>query len=195
MEPRFFATAAEFRAWLAAHHTTEPELLVGFYKTGSGVPSITWPESVDEALCFGWIDGVRRRLDERRYTIRFTPRRPGSTWSEVNTRRMEELIAAGRVAPAGLAAYAARDEAKTAQYSYEARNRPLDPEYEAEFRAHPAAWEWFQAQAPSFQRTAQWWVMSARQEPTRRRRLAQLVADAAAGRRPRPFVAERPEDG
>jgi hypothetical protein len=127
MDPTFFATPADFRDWLAAHHATADELWVGFYKKGSGRPSITWPESVDEALCYGWIDGLRRRLDDERYVIRFTPRRRGSIWSEVNTRRADELIAAGQMQPAGLAAYEARDPDKSQFYTYEARHQPLAP--------------------------------------------------------------------
>jgi len=182
--PTFFPTPADFRAWLAEHHATVPELLVGFYKKDSGRPSITWPEAVDEALCFGWIDGVRRRIDDASYSIRFTPRRAGSIWSAVNVARVAELTAAGRMEPAGLAAFAARTEAKTAIYAYEQRSTAaLSPAEEQAFRADAAAWAFFQAQAPSYQRSATWWVISAKQEATRRKRLATLIADSAAGRR------------
>lgn len=156
---------------------------MGFYKRGSGRPSITWPESVDEALCFGWIDGVRKSLGAESYTIRFTPRRPASHWSGVNLRRMEELVAAGRVAPAGLAAFARRTEKRTQRYSYEQRAEArLDPAAEERFRAETAAWEWFAAQAPWYRRTAVYWVASAKREETRQRRLDQLIACSAAGR-------------
>jgi len=131
VEPTFFATPAGFRDWLEVHHADAPELLVGYYKKGSGRASMTWPESVDEALCFGWIDGIRRRIDDERYSIRFTPRRARSVWSAVNIRRAGELIAEGRMTPAGLAAFEARDEARSAIYSYEQRHKAkLDPEQE-----------------------------------------------------------------
>lgn len=179
----FFPTPADFRAWLAANHTTAAELWVGYYKKGSGRPSITWPESVDQALCFGWIDGVRKSLDGESYAIRFTPRRAGSTWSEVNTKRAFELIDQGLMQPAGLAAFAVRDEDKTAaQYSYEARRQPLDHAYEAEFRADAVAWDYWQVQPAHYRHGATHWVMSAKREETRRKRLATLVADSAAGR-------------
>lgn len=180
---RFFPTPADFRSWLAANHTTAAELWVGYYKKGSGRLSITWPESVDQALCFGWIDGVRKSLDGESYAIRFTPRRAGSTWSEVNTKRAFELIDQGLMQPAGLAAFSVRDEDKTAaQYSYEARRQPLDPAYEAEFRADAVAWDYWQVQPAHYRHGATHWVMSAKREETRRKRLATLVADSAAGR-------------
>jgi uncharacterized protein YdeI (YjbR/CyaY-like superfamily) len=186
VEPTFFATPAEFRAWLEAHHADAPELLVGYHKKGTGRPSMTWPESVDEALCFGWIDGIRRRIDDERYSIRFTPRRPRSIWSAVNTRRARELIEAGRMTPAGLAAFEARDEQRSAIYSYEQRHAAqLDPDQEARLRADPKAWEWFQSRPPSWQRAAVYWITSAKRPQTRERRLAQLIADASAGRLPK----------
>ena len=186
MEPRFFATAAEFRAWLAAHHADEPELLVGFYKKGSGRPSMTWPESVDEALCFGWIDGIRRRIDDERYSIRFTPRRPRSIWSAVNIRRAGKLIADRPMTPAGLGAFEDRDEERSAIYSYEQRRQAaLEPEQERRFRADEAAWQWFQSRPPSWRRAAIYWVTSAKRPETRERRLAALIEAAAAGRMPK----------
>jgi uncharacterized protein YdeI (YjbR/CyaY-like superfamily) len=186
VEPRFFATPAELRAWLQAHHADEPELLIGFYKKGSGRPSITWPESVDEALCFGWIDGIRRRIDDESYSIRFTPRRPRSIWSAVNIKRAQELIAEGRMTPAGLAAFEARDEQRSAVYSYEQRQRvALEPEQEQRLRANAAAWEWFQSRPPSWRQAAVYWVTSAKRPETRERRLATLIEDAAAGRMPK----------
>jgi uncharacterized protein YdeI (YjbR/CyaY-like superfamily) len=189
MEATYFATPEDWRAWLEEHHGTESELLVGFWKRGTGRPSITWPESVDEALCFGWIDGVRRRVDDERYTIRFTPRQKRSTWSAVNIARVAELEAEGRMHPAGLAAFARRSDDRSAIYSYEQRrSAQLGPAEEAELRANPAAWAHFEAQTPSYRRAAAHWVMSAKREETRRRRLEQLVAESAQGRRPRALI-------
>src|SRR4051812_32128740 len=189
VEPTFFATPAAFRAWLAEHHTTASELWVGFHKRGAGRPSMTWPESVDEALCVGWIDGIRRSLGEDSYTIRFTPRRPSSHWSRVNVARVEALRAEGRMLDAGERAFAARRADKTARASYE-RDAPasLDPEQEREFRAHAEAWDFFAAQPPGYRRTATHWVTSAKRPETRDRRLAQLIADSAAGRRIGPLA-------
>jgi uncharacterized protein YdeI (YjbR/CyaY-like superfamily) len=183
MEPTFFATPAEFRAWLEEHHASESELLVGFHKKGSGKPSITWPESVDQALCFGWIDGVRRSLGAEAYTIRFTPRKARSTWSAVNVARMGELLDEGLVHPAGRAAFERRSDDRTAIYAYERRKTAQLPDsYERELRANPAAAEFFDAQPPWYRRTATHWVISAKREETRARRLAQLIEHSAAGR-------------
>jgi uncharacterized protein YdeI (YjbR/CyaY-like superfamily) len=183
MTPTFFAAPEEFRAWLEAHHDTERELLVGFHKVGSGRPSITWPQSVDQALCFGWIDGVRRRIDDHRYSIRFTPRKPRSTWSAVNIKRMGELMEAGLVHPAGAAAFQARAEERSGIYSYEQRGTvALSPEHEARFRANADAWAYFQARPAWYRRTATWRVMSAKKEETRQKRLAALIEHSAAGR-------------
>ncbi|HEX2164717.1 MAG TPA: YdeI/OmpD-associated family protein [Thermoanaerobaculia bacterium] len=179
----FFPTAEDFRRWLEEHHATAKDLWVGYHKKGSGPPSVTYPQSVDEALAFGWIDGVRKSLGPTTYANRFTPRKPGSTWSAVNVRRVGELTAEGRMHPAGLAAFAARDPAKTELYSYERETAALDPEAERRFRDDPAAWEHFQAQPPSYRRTITWWVVSAKKEETRRRRLDKLIAASAAGRR------------
>ena len=184
MEPVFFATPADFRRWLKKHHKSKDELLVGFYKKGSGRPSITWPESVDEALCFGWIDGVRRSLDEESYTIRFTPRRPGSNWSLINIRKVAALIRDGLMEPAGLEAFEKRDEAKSGVYSFEQREHAkLDRKAEAKFKANRAAWKFFQAQPPGYRKIAAFFVVSAKREETRERRLQRLIADSAAGRR------------
>jgi uncharacterized protein YdeI (YjbR/CyaY-like superfamily) len=189
MEPTFFATPAEFRAWLEGHHESEAELLVGFYKKASGKPSITWPESVDQALCFGWIDGVRRSLGDEAYTIRFTPRKARSNWSAVNVARMSELAAEGLVQPAGLAAFERRSDDRTAIYAYEQRrNAQLPPEYEQRLRADAAAAEFFDSQPPWYRRTATHWVISAKRETTRERRLAQLIEDSASGRRIGPLT-------
>jgi uncharacterized protein YdeI (YjbR/CyaY-like superfamily) len=184
MEPIYFATAADFRGWLEAHHESETELLVGFYKKASGVPSITWPEAVDEALCFGWIDSVRRTVDEDRYANRFTPRKRGSTWSAVNVRKVAALTKAGRMRPAGLRAYEARSESKTGVYSFEQYQNPkFTRDQQRRFRAEPEAWAFFSSTPPSYRRAATWWVISAKQEVTRDRRLTQLIEDSRAGRR------------
>jgi uncharacterized protein YdeI (YjbR/CyaY-like superfamily) len=183
VNPRYFGTPAEWRAWLEEHHTTAPELWVGFHKRGSGRPSITWPESVDQALCFGWIDGVRRRIDDDRYAIRFTPRRKGSSWSNINLRRVEELTRLGLMHPAGHAAHAARSAAKSGIYSYEQRKRArLPAAMTARFKRNRKAWTFFEAQPGWYRRTAVWWVVSAKREDTRERRLETLIADSAAGR-------------
>lgn len=183
MDAVFFASPDELRAWLEEHAESAAELWVGFYKTATGRPSITWPQAVDEALCAGWIDGVRKRIDDSAYAIRFTPRKPGSIWSQVNIRRVEELTALGRVRPAGHEAFAARDGEKTRRYSYENARRALDPAYEATFRANAAAWTFFAAQAPSYRKVTSFWVMSGQREATRQKRLATLIADSAAGHR------------
>jgi uncharacterized protein YdeI (YjbR/CyaY-like superfamily) len=183
LTPTFFATPQKFRAWLEDNHETATELLVGFHKKGSGKPSITWPESVEEALCFGWIDGVRRSLDHESYTIRFSPRKPNSTWSRVNLEKVEELRRRERMRPAGLRVYEERREAKTGVYSYEQREAAeLPAEYEERLRANRAAWDFWTARPPSYRRAAVWWVVSAKKEETRERRLARLIEDSASGR-------------
>jgi uncharacterized protein YdeI (YjbR/CyaY-like superfamily) len=188
VDARYFESAAAFRDWLEEHHATETEVLVGFWKAATGRPSLTWSESVDEALCHGWIDGVRRRVDDERFTIRFTPRKPRSNWSLVNVRKVAELTAAGRMRPAGLAAFEARRERDTGVYSFErAAPAELDEAATARFREQPRAWEWFEAQAPSYRRAALHWVTSAKRAETRERRLTQLVADSAAGQRIAPM--------
>jgi uncharacterized protein YdeI (YjbR/CyaY-like superfamily) len=194
MEPAFFATPDEFRAWLDAHHATETEVLVGFHKKGSGRPSITWPESVDQALCFGWIDGVRRRIDDDSYSIRFTPRKPRSIWSAINVKRFGELTELGLVRPAGIAAFERRSDDRTGIYSYERREAAeLQPAMAERFRADARAWAWFEAQPPWYRRTATHWVMSAKKPETRERRLDRLIADSAAGRTVPPL--SRPTGG
>lgn len=155
MNPKFFAMPAEFRAWLEEHHETSQELLVGFYKKGSGRPSITWPESVDVALCFGWIDGVRKSVDDASYTIRFTPRKPRSIWSAVNIKRAKELAALGLMHPAGLKAFEQQADERSAIYAYEQRKAAaLDEAAKQQFRANQQAWDFFQAQPPSYRKTA-----------------------------------------
>lgn len=179
----FFASAAEFRRWLEANHATATELILGFHNKDSGRGGITYAEALDEALCFGWIDGLVRRLDASSHSRRFTPRKPGSIWSKINLRHVERLIAAGRMQPAGLAAHARRSAAKTGVYSFENRPEDLPPALKKTFRADARAWKFWSAQPPGYRRTATWWVISAKQETTRQRRLAQLIADSAAGRR------------
>jgi uncharacterized protein YdeI (YjbR/CyaY-like superfamily) len=186
---RFFEDAASFRAWLSEHHERAPELLLAYRRRGSGLPSITWAESVDVALCFGWIDGVRRGVDETTYTIRFTPRRARSIWSAVNVRRFAELEAQGLVAEAGRRAFAARRDDRTAVYSHEQAVAPaLDDVFVERFRSQaPDGWAWFEVQAPYYRRQASHWVMSAKRAETRERRLATLIADSAAGLRVGPL--------
>jgi uncharacterized protein YdeI (YjbR/CyaY-like superfamily) len=182
MKTLFFRLPSDLRAWFAEHHATDRELLVGFHKKSSAMPSITWPESVDEALCYGWIDGIRKSLDDTSYTIRFTPRKQGSIWSSVNIRRAQGLIENGQMQPAGLQAYEARKENSSGIYSYEQRSDELPEPYAQELRQNEAAWEFYQAQPPSYRKAAGWWVVSAKQEETRHRRLAQLIEDSAQGR-------------
>jgi len=183
VKPIFFATPADFRRWFEKNAAVKAEVLVGFHKRGSGKPSITWPESVDQALCFGWIDGVRRRVDDTSYTIRFTPRRKGSVWSVINIARAKELAAAGAMTRAGLAAFEARRDDRSAIYAYEQRRgAALEPEQEKRFKKNAKAWRFFSAQAPWYRRNATHWVTSAKKEETRERRLATLIADSAAGR-------------
>jgi uncharacterized protein YdeI (YjbR/CyaY-like superfamily) len=180
---KYFGGPADFRAWLEVHHESESELLVGFHKRDSGRASLTWPESVAEALCFGWIDGVRRRVDDERYTIRFTPRKSSSIWSAVNTKKMRELIDAERAHPAGLRAFERRSEEKSAIYAYENRHSAvLDAESERAFKANKGAWNFFESCPPWYRRTATWRVMSAKRPETRARRLAELIECSAAGR-------------
>ena len=180
MKPRFFATPEKFRAWLAANHAKRPELLVGFYKKSTGIQSIDWPQSVDEALCYGWIDGIRRSLGEDGYTIRFTPRRPGSIWSSINIRRVAALKRAGRMQAAGLAAFARRTRDRSAVYAYEQRASATLAAAELRvFKANRAAWEYFSTLAPSYRHKALYWITSSRKPETRRSRLERLIAMAA----------------
>ena len=179
----YFPNPAAFRQWLQKHHAVEKQLWVGFHRKGTGTPSLTWQESVDEALCFGWIDGIRKRIDEDRYTIRFTPRKPTSNWSAINIARVKALTKQGLMRPAGLATYAKRDEKRSAIYSYENRPKALAPRYEKELRRNARAAAFFDALPPAFRKLMAYWVMSAKKEETRQSRLAKLIAASAAGKR------------
>ncbi len=181
--PKFFPTPAAFRKWLAANHKKASELWVGFYKKGSGKPSIDWPQSVDEALCFGWIDGIRKTIDEESYKIRFTPRKPSSVWSAVNVRNMERLIKEKRVQPAGLAAYGKRKENRSGIYAYEQRSPELVEPYASKFKQNKAAWKFYQAQPPGYRKIMNWYVLSAKLEETRLKRLERLIETSAQGKR------------
>jgi uncharacterized protein YdeI (YjbR/CyaY-like superfamily) len=179
MKPKFFPSPFDWHAWLEEHHEKHQELWVGFHKVGSGKPSITWPEAVDGALCFGWIDGVRKSLSETSYVIRFTPRRAKSIWSAVNIKRVAELNTLGLMRPAGAQAFKRRTAKRSEIYAYEQRKgAQLSGAYEKQFRANKKAWEFFQAQPPWYRRTASWWVISAKKEETRVKRLAQLIEDS-----------------
>jgi uncharacterized protein YdeI (YjbR/CyaY-like superfamily) len=180
MPIKFFKSPSDFRKWLSTHHDKADELLVGFQKKASGKPSITWPESVDEALCFGWIDGIRRRIDEDGYSIRFTPRKASSTWSTVNTKRAQELIEERRMTPAGQKAFQARKENRSGIYSYEQRSAELVEPYAGKLRRNKAALTFFLSQPPSYRKAANWWVVSAKKEETRVKRLEQLIKLSAA---------------
>lgn len=183
LQATHFTTPEAFRAWLAEHHGEEDVLWVGYWKKASGRPSLTWPESVEQALCFGWIDGLRRSIDDERYAIRFTPRRAGSTWSARNLETYAALEARGLIEPAGRSAYEGRDPEKTGVYSFERESVELSAAFRARFRANEAAWAFFQSQPPSYRTPATWWVMSAKREETRERRLATLIEDSSAGQR------------
>ena len=190
-KPVFFRSRSEYRAWLEENHEIARELWIGFWKKSTGKPSLTWQECVDESLCFGWIDGVRKSIDQDSYKQRVTPRRPTSIWSKVNIRRAEELTAAGHMRPRGLAAFEKRDRTKAYSFEQDRDQVGLGPEQEAQFRKNRKAWEFFQAQPPYYRRVAGWWVMSAKKDETRQRRLAVLVGDSAAGRRIGPLAPKK----
>ena len=177
--PRFFSTPAQFRAWLDKHHASVSAVLVGYHRKDSGKPSMTWSESVDEALCYGWIDGIRRTYDESSYTIRFTPRKPKSIWSNVNIAKVETLIAEGRMRPAGLAAWERRDPERSGIYSFEREKAEFDASSLRAFEKNRKAWSFFQAQPPGYRRLATHWVTSAKKPETRAKRLAALIAHSA----------------
>jgi len=191
--PLFFETADEFRAWLERHHHDVGVLWVGFYKQGSGRPSMTWQESVDQALCFGWIDGLRQAVDASAYMIRFTPRKASSPWSQKNLARFDELRQNGLVRPAGVEAFTARGETVVAWYSYESEFTELDDAALRRFRATESAWSYFERQSPSYRKAAAYWVMSAKRAETRARRLDLLIASSAAGKAIPPL--NRPNSG
>lgn len=183
MKPTFFSTRDEFRKWLEENHETDSELLVGFWKVGSGRASMTWPESVDQALCFGWIDGVRRRIDEMSYSIRFTPRRKTSIWSATNIAKIEVLSEKGLMRPAGLAAYEKKEDKRSVIYSYENELREFEPEHETQFRKNKKAWAFFEAQPAGYRRLMIYRVVSAKQEATRLSRFEKLIEASEEGKR------------
>ncbi len=189
---RYFASAAEFGRWLEKRHAAKTELWVGFHKKHTARPSLTWPESVDEALCHGWIDGIRKRVDEARYTIRFTPRKPGSIWSAINIRRAEQLIADGKMRPRGLDAFRARREDRARVYSYEQGGPKLSAGQERRLRANAKAWKFFRSRSDAYRRTASWWVVSAKREETRDKRLEVLIA-CSEREEPIPALPRAPE--
>jgi uncharacterized protein YdeI (YjbR/CyaY-like superfamily) len=188
---RIFLSAEAFRAWLDEHHATASELFVGFYRAGAGKAAMTYAESVDEALCYGWIDGITYRIDDEVRATRFTPRRRTSNWSAVNLAKVEQLRAAGRMRPAGIRAHAERDRRKDATYSHERPEVSLDAGMLRRFRADAGGWAYWQARPPSFRRQASYWVMSAKRPETRERRFGELLASASAGRPPGPFLVSR----
>jgi uncharacterized protein YdeI (YjbR/CyaY-like superfamily) len=191
--PLFFATPEDFRNWLGENHATASELWVGFYKRSSGRQSITWPQSVDEALCFGWIDGLRKSIDANSYQIHFTRRKPRSNWSAVNTRRIQELAREGRMHPAGIRAFTERAPQRSGVYAYENRKSAvLSNAAEKQFRSNRPAWDFFQKQPASYRQTAIWWVVSTKRTETQKRRLETLIADSKAERRIGPL--RRPGD-
>jgi uncharacterized protein YdeI (YjbR/CyaY-like superfamily) len=187
----FCQTSAAFRRWLDQHHTKANAVWVGYYKKGSGKPSITWSESVDEALCYGWIDGVRQSIDDARYTIRFTPRKPGSIWSSVNIKRAQALIEQARMQPNGLKAYRAKKENKSGIYSYEQRSADLEEPYRGLLKKNQAAWRFFQLQPASYRKAVSWWIISAKKPETRRKRLERLIANSLQGQRLREFTSRK----
>ncbi|HEX9424080.1 MAG TPA: YdeI/OmpD-associated family protein [Pyrinomonadaceae bacterium] len=194
MKPKFFKSPADLRKWFEAHHASAPELLVGFYKKDSDKASITWPQSVDEALCFGWIDGIRKSIDDISYTIRFTPRKPRSIWSAVNIKRAKELLEQGLMQPAGLKTFLAREENRSRIYSYEQRSPELPEKYANKLKMHQSAWKFFQAQPPSYRKAANWYVLSAKKEETRLKRLKHLIDHSALGQRiPQFTIAKKPK--
>jgi uncharacterized protein YdeI (YjbR/CyaY-like superfamily) len=183
MRPKFFPTQEYFREWLEKNHDKERELTVGFHKVGSGKPSMTWSESVDQALCFGWIDGVRKRIDDKSYSIRFTPRRPDSTWSAVNVKKVDDLLGKKLMRPAGMTAFEKRREERSGIYSYEKEPEKFSKDFETQFRRNRAAWNFFQKQPDGYKRLSIHFVMSAKQEKTRISRLEKLILVSEAGER------------
>lgn len=186
-DPTFFKTPADFRRWLEKNHRAATELWVGYYKKATGRPSVTWEETVDEALCYGWIDGIRRSLDDQAYVIRFTPRKPKSVWSRRNIERVEALKADGLMRKAGLEAYAHKDAHADSGYAVGDRDEALPREMIVEFKKHPEAWAFYCAQPPGYRKQTTAWVTGAKREETRRRRLATLIRDSAEGLRIKQF--------
>ena len=189
--PTFFPSPAELKAWFEANHDRAQELWIGLVKKGSGLAGVTYSEALDLALGFGWIDGVRKSLDEGRWTIRFTPRKPHSIWSQVNLKRVAELERLGLMYPPGRKVFAERDPKSSQRYSHENRPHALEPAYEAAFQENPKAWDFFCSQAPSYRRTAIFWVMSAKQEETRQKRLKTLIGDSARGERLKQLLSKK----
>jgi len=183
MEPTFFADQLDFRKWLEKNHQKEKELLVGFYKVTSKKPSMSWSESVDQALCFGWIDGVRKSIDAESYTIRFTPRKPSSIWSAINIQKIGDLTKAGLMTDAGLKAFSFRTENKSKIYSHEKEPVPLLEVYEKQFKSNKTAWDYFEKQAPSYKKVMIHWIMSAKQEKTQLSRLEKTIAESKKQKR------------
>jgi uncharacterized protein YdeI (YjbR/CyaY-like superfamily) len=183
MKPLYFQTPTDFRQWLTENHATHTELLVGLHKKSSNKPTITYHQALDEALCFGWIDGVRKSLNSTAYTIRFTPRKPKSYWSKVNTNRANELLRQNQMHPHGAKVFAARDQTTTNRYAFEREAAKFPPSFAKQFKSNPSAWSFFQSQPPYYKRVATFWVVSAKQEPTRQRRLQTLIATSAGSRR------------
>ena len=183
MKSKFFPTQNDFRRWLEEYHDKETELIVGFYKVSTGKPSMTWSESVDQALCFGWIDGVRRSIDAERYSIRFTPRKARSVWSAVNIKKIQALTAKGLMKPAGISAFEKRDEKRSKIYAYENEQKQFSDEFEKRFKANEKAWNFFEKQANWYKKQMVSWVMTAKQEVTREKRLEKLISESENGRR------------
>ena len=194
-EVRIFRTAAEFREWLERHHDTIDHVWIGYYRKRVAKSAMTYGEAVEEALCQGWIDGITYRMDDEVIATRFTPRRPTSGWSATNIARVATLRAAGRMRPPGIRAFEERDRRKDGVYSYEQPPAQLPEAWIARFQADPAAWSYWEAETPSYRRTAAYWATSAKREETRERRFATLVADSAAGRRVKPFLVTREQRG
>jgi len=187
MIPQFFKNQSEFRKWLSRNHKKETELLVGFYKVGTGKPSLKWSQSVDQAICFGWIDGIRKSIDKDSYSIRFTPRKPNSIWSDINIKKVEALTRAGLMKPAGAASFKLWNESRSKIYSYERKRVKLSPPFEKKIKANKKAWRFFQSLAPSYRKQSINWVMSAKQEVTRIKRLTELTEESERGEKIKPL--------
>jgi uncharacterized protein YdeI (YjbR/CyaY-like superfamily) len=191
MKPTYFPTPADFHAWLTENHAVCVELFVGFHKKDSSKPSITYPEALNQALCFGWIDGVRKSVSATSYMVRFTPRKPKSYWSKINTNRANELVKLGLMLPPGAKVFRARDQATSARYSFERENAKLRPADTKKFKSNPNAWAFFRSQPPYYKRVCTWWVINAKQDTTRQRRLQTLIAASARHRRLDQFVSKK----